>query len=211
MPLVYQQNINEDTGLALWKIEETEAFFNGKMKLLPAISHPHKRLQHLAGRYLLNLLEADFPISLIQIADTRRPFLENDQYHFSISHCGNYAAALVSESHRVGVDIELISGKAYRLNDKFLSAVEHAKLSHAIANEEAACTCGWSIKEALFKWYALGKVDFKRNLEILSIEFSASAGTYKGLARVSKDRERLIHFEGRMLLGQCLSFVLSPY
>ena len=47
-----------------------------------------KRLQHLAGRYLLYALFDDFPLEEIVIADTRKPFLENEKYHFSISHCG---------------------------------------------------------------------------------------------------------------------------
>src|SRR5438128_7090094 len=107
MPLFFQRDIDETTRLALWKIEEEESFFSQHVPLQRDITHPHKRLQHLAGRYLLQYLFPDFPINLIKIADTRKPYLEDEAYHFSISHCSNYAAAIVSKTARVGVDIEI--------------------------------------------------------------------------------------------------------
>ena len=73
MPLFFQQDIDDTTRLAIWKIEEEEAFFH--VPLQREITHPHKRLQHLAGRYLLKYLFPDFPTELIRIADTRKPFL----------------------------------------------------------------------------------------------------------------------------------------
>ena len=51
MPLVYQQNINESTRLGLWHIAEKEDFFLNQVPLKKEITHPHKRLQHLAGRF----------------------------------------------------------------------------------------------------------------------------------------------------------------
>ncbi|MBP9606483.1 MAG: 4-phosphopantetheinyl transferase, partial [Ferruginibacter sp.] len=106
MPLVYQQNINDDTKLGLWRIEEPENFFLQFVPLQKKITHPHKRLQHLAGRFLLRKLFPHFPLKLIKIAETRKPFLPGEQYHFSISHCGDYAAVIVSSKYRVGVDVE---------------------------------------------------------------------------------------------------------
>ncbi|HVX51137.1 MAG TPA: hypothetical protein VHB48_13310, partial [Chitinophagaceae bacterium] len=103
MPLFYQHNINQTTRLGIWKIEEPEGFFAG-VPLQRTITHPHKRLQHLAARWLLQHLFPDFPYSEIIIADTRKPYLPDEQYHFSISHTGDYAAAVVSSVQRVGRD-----------------------------------------------------------------------------------------------------------
>src|SRR5687768_8575518 len=111
MPLFFQQVIDEYTKLALWKIEEEEGFFSQHVPLQRSITHPHKRLQHLAGRYLLKYLFPDFPIALIQIADTRKPYLKEEDYHFSISHCGDYAGVIVSKNRKVGIDIELVTPK----------------------------------------------------------------------------------------------------
>src|SRR5213593_4162170 len=93
MPLFFVKDIDPLTRLGIWKIEEDEAFFRAAVLPQRNVSHPHKKLQHLAGRYLLKVLFPDFPVSLILVADTRKPYLENEAYHFSISHCGDFAAA----------------------------------------------------------------------------------------------------------------------
>jgi phosphopantetheinyl transferase len=124
MPIFFQQDIDETTRLAVWKIEEDESFFLQHVPLQREITHPHKRLQHLAGRYLLKKLFPDFPLELIRIADTRKPFLEDEAYHFSISHCGDFAGVIVSTTNRVGMDVELVSEKVNRIRHKFITAEE---------------------------------------------------------------------------------------
>ena len=130
MPLFFQQVIDDSTKLALWKIEEEEAFFSQHVPLQRSITHPHKRLQHLAGRYLLKYLFPDFPIALIQVADTRKPYLRGEDYHFSISHCGDYAGVIVSKNRKVGMDIELFTPKIEKIAHKFVTDAEWARLEN---------------------------------------------------------------------------------
>ena len=115
MPLFFQHSINATTKLGIWKIEEPESFFLQHVPLQRSITHPHKRLQHLAGRYLLKYFFSDFPHHEILIADTRKPYLPYEQYHFSISHCGSFAAAIVSSTNRIGIDIEIPCEKVERI------------------------------------------------------------------------------------------------
>jgi phosphopantetheinyl transferase len=173
MPLFYQQNINEHTRLAVWKIEEPEDFFLSAVPLQREITHPHKRLQHLAGRYLLPYLFPDFPREEILIADTRKPFLKDERYHFSISHCSDYAAAIVSAEERVGIDIEMITPRMERIKQKFLHADELAFV-HKYADEYQVklLTLLWSAKEAMFKWWGRGEVDFSEVLRLEPFSFS---------------------------------------
>lgn len=173
MPIFFQHKVNDSTRLGIWKIEETEDFFKGNVPQHRDVTHPHKRLQHLAGRFLLQFLFPDFPYELIQIADTRKPFLPDEQYHFSISHCGDYAAAIVSQDKRVGIDIEIPVEKTARVMYKFLSAKEHdifnliPGTSHdSVINEYQKPTLLWSAKECVFKWYGNGGVDFRRNIQL---------------------------------------------
>src|SRR6185295_20267852 len=149
MPVFYQQTIDRHTKLGIWKIEETEQFFLETVPLQNEITHPHKRLQHLAGRYLLRYLFPDFPFELIRIADTRKPFLTNDAYHFSISHCGDFAAAIVSSDKRVGVDVEIFSEKIERVKNKFANKIELSTLTHFSADNHfnKYLTLLWSCKE----------------------------------------------------------------
>lgn len=161
MPLFYQQDINETTKLGVWKIEEAEDFFLRSVPLQRSITHPHKRLQHLAGRYLLPFLFPDFPHAEIEIANTRKPFLPDEQYHFSISHCGDYAAAIVSSKQRVGIDIEMITPRVEKIKYKFLSEIELAFVHTYPLNQQVKLlTLLWSAKEAMFKWWGRGDVDF---------------------------------------------------
>jgi phosphopantetheinyl transferase len=167
VPLFYQQDINPTTKLAVWKIEETESFFLQAVPLGREITHPHKRLQHLAGRFLLPYLFPDFPHREIEIADTRKPFLPGEQYHFSISHCSAYAAAIVSSTERVGVDIETISPRVEKIKHKFLHPDELVFV-HNYPNDQQIplLTLLWSCKEAMFKWWGRGEVDFSEMLRI---------------------------------------------
>ena len=174
MPIFFQQQINETTRLGIWKIEETEEFFKSNVPQHRSVTHPHKRLQHLAGRFLLQYLFPAFPYELIQIADTRKPYLPDEQYHFSISHCGDYAAAIVSKDKRVGIDIEIPVEKILNIQNKFLSVpekeifnIQYSMFNSQLTTHDSRLTTRlWSAKEAVFKWYGDGGVDFRKDIQL---------------------------------------------
>lgn len=174
MPLFYQHNINQYTKLGVWYIDEEEDFFLKKVPIVRNITHWHKRLQHLAGRYLLQKLYPGFPYHLIEIADTRKPFLPDEKYHFSISHCGDYAAVIISKVARVGIDIELVTPKVDMIKHKFLGDSEMLLIEK---NNLQQLTLLWNCKEAVFKWYGKGGVDFKKNILIEKISMNNGQGT----------------------------------
>jgi len=241
VPLFYQHNINGDTKLGVWRIEEPENFFLKRVPLQRSISHPHKRLQHLAGRYLLQYLFPDFPYELIQIADTRKPFLSNEAYHFSISHCGDYAAVVVSRKSRVGVDIELIRPAIQKVRQKFLSKEEIGmlqisntglypplpitRLPKPLAAGKAGgderrtpdtqlptpdsrlLTLSWSAKEAMFKWFGEGGVDFRKHMQILAVNGDAEKGWLN--CRFSKMMLKELFVEFRMFEELVLAWVIT--
>lgn len=215
MPIFFQHQINAGIRLGIWKIEETEGFFKANVPLHRDVTHPHKRLQHLAGRFLLQYLFPAFPYELIEIADTRRPYLPGEQYHFSISHCGDYAAAIVSKDRRAGIDIEIPVEKIMRIRDKFLSGKERnvpvitgrapgsypatseedwrplTPGSERLASDLYLTTLLWSAKEAVFKWHGQGRVDFSRHIQLERLH--ADAGTIDCF--FSKSRSHLtVHY-----------------
>ena len=212
MPLVYQQNINLTAKLGVWHIAEAADFFLQSVPLKAQISHPHKQLQHLAGRYLLQELYPDFPYELIRIADTRKPFLENEAYHFSISHCGDYAAVIVSSTQRVGVDIELVTHKVANIKHKFLSAKEIALIETIESPffnllHGSLLTAAWSIKEALFKWYGLGQIDFKKHLTINQVILTGTGAIAHCTFLKNKPVTLDVHF--LFIENNCLAWVVS--
>jgi 4'-phosphopantetheinyl transferase EntD len=162
MPLIRTIQIDPETKLGVWKIAESEDYFREKVNISPSIHHPHKRLQHFAGRYLLQTLFPAFPLHEIMVTRSRKPVLECASYHFSISHCADYAAAIVSTKAPVGIDIEEVKPKIELVSHKFLSPSERSFIdpSHELPHK----TICWSAKEAMFKWYGHGGVDFKANM-----------------------------------------------
>jgi phosphopantetheinyl transferase len=209
MPLVYQQNINEYTRLGVWHITEEEPFFLEKVVLQNEITHPHKRLQHLAGRYVLQALFPDFPLELIRVADTRKPFLPGEKYHFSISHCSDYAAVIVSTKSRVGVDIELPQEKIERIKYKYLTEAEMQLVLSLPAVPLDALTMAWSIKEAMFKWYGNGKVDFRQNMIIRKI--TANDFAFSADCLFSKDEDWHVRVNALMFNGISLAFLITDF
>ena len=225
MPIFFQQEIDAVTRLAIWKIEEEESFFH--VPLQRDITHPHKRQQHLAGRYLLRHLFPDFPLDLIKIADTRKPYLEDEAYHFSISHCSDYAAAIVSKNKRVGVDIEVPSPKVEKIKHKFLHPEELAMVNgevprlQAVSNKQEGVqhhhnpksqtpdpklTLLWSAKEAVFKWWSYGSVDFSEMIRLQPFELQPS-GSFEGFFR-SKEKDWPLVLHYRLFHQLCLAWVV---
>ena len=211
MPVFFQHQINESTRLGVWKIEETEEFFKGNVPGHRDVTHPHKRLQHLAGRFLLQFLFPDFPYHLIEIADTRKPFLPGEQYHFSISHCGDFAAAIVSKESRVGIDVEEPKEKVLRIADKFLSKeeyskfnIQHSMFKGSLTAHHSLLTLLWSAKEAVFKWYGNGGVDFRKEIQLhqLQVENETINCTFQ-----KNKSELIIHF--RRFDGLVLAWIKS--
>jgi phosphopantetheinyl transferase len=215
MPLFYQQDIHEVGRLGLWRITEEESFFLDRVPLQREITHPHKRLQHLAGRWLLQELYPDFPYELIRIADTRRPYLDNEAYHFSISHCGDHAAAFVSPFFRVGIDVEQSTPKVGKVLRKFLHPVEQEwhgmhreafSTRYPAAGPFALANLLWSAKESIFKWYGNGGVDFSEQIRIDGF------GERENLnARFIRESEQALTVDHRYFGDLCLSWLHGDY
>ena len=208
MPLFYQHNINEHTKLAVWNITESEDFFLEKVELKNEVSHPHKRLQHLAGRFLLQFLEPQFPLDLISISASKKPLLLNEEFHFSISHCGNFAATMVSNRFLVGIDVELITPKIKKIQNKFLDEDELKILMNHCQSENDVLqilTLFWSCKETMVKWYGKGKVDFKKDMQIHFLSFENGKGTVG--AYFGKEINKSLQIEFHFFDQLCLAWV----
>lgn len=230
MALFYQHNINDTTKLAIWKIEEPISFFLTQVPLQREITHPHKKLQHLAGRYLLRFLFPDFPFDEILIADTKKPYLPYEQYHFSISHCGNYAAAIVSSTQRVGIDIEIPTERVLRITHKFLHEEELKifNIQYSIFNIQGTRnkeqdlilptpdfglptsdfrlpTLLWSCKEAMFKWWGWGEVDFSEMLRIRHFELMDEGKINSKFIRHSMNVSLQLHY--KLMPNLCLAWL----
>ena len=162
MPLYKEWKI-EDHGLAaIWKVEEPESFFIEHTGMIADMKLERRRIEHLAGRFLLKHLEADFPLQGITKDEHDKPRLENDAFFFSISHSWPYIAAVVDPYYEAGIDIQTWHARIERIQHKFLSAEEQILFQ----NDPKLITLAWSAKEAVYKWNGKRGVEFIEDIPI---------------------------------------------
>lgn len=167
MPLILKEQINASVSICIWQINETEAFFLDQLQLKEAdlnsilqLKLPSKRLEKLACRVALSQCIKNSEVN-ISYNSFRAPQIKNG--FISFSHAKEIVAVAYSPDHPVGIDIEKVDSKILNLKHKFVSSEE---INYFDMENSEQITQIWCAKEALFKWYEKGEVDFKKNLLI---------------------------------------------
>jgi 4'-phosphopantetheinyl transferase len=185
MPYIAINEINHPL-VGIWKIEEEESFFEGKIDFQPKATNSSKRIQQYASRFILDKLSPGFPLNKIFINDSGKPNLIGSQVQFNVSHTNEYAAAIVCNEKQVGIDIEKIDARVCRVMKKFLNTNELQAIEALSEIEKISMlTLFWSIKETVYKWWGLGSVDFAEHIHIKSTPL-----TNKGTIDVIFKREK---------------------
>lgn len=167
MPLYREWSSDKYSLAAIWKIEEPESFFIERTGLpAPDIKAEKRRMERLAGRFLLKHLKEDFPLLNIKPDEHDKPRIDGNEYYFSISHSWPYVAAVVSPYVECGIDIQCWHPRMEALQHKFLSAEEQAM----VHNDPKLITMLWSVKEAAYKWQGRRGVEFADHMNVLKIE-----------------------------------------
>ncbi len=191
MPLIRTIQINDTTKVGIWKITEPESYFLSTVYPQKEIKHPQKRVQHLAGRKLLKALEPGFPIEKIERNERGRPYLPGDDFYFSITHSGVYAAVIIGKKEPVGIDIECVSSRIRGLVPKFLNEKEF----NGLPDDLFCYTLSWSAKEAVYKWYGEKETNMKRHIFIKPFD-PAEKGCFEAVLDSRKKRWNLrLHYE----------------
>ena len=156
MPVI--KNIQENNcQIAIWKMNKS---LDDLIKLSNKIDNlkfktEKRKNEFLSSRLLLNEL---LPNTVVSYNTYGAPEIEDDNF-MSISHSKNLTAIIISKN-KVGLDIEKISEKALKLSSKFISKDRHKPLS----KEKA--TLIWCCKEAVYKWFQKGKINFVADIKI---------------------------------------------
>jgi 4'-phosphopantetheinyl transferase len=163
MPLYKEWNPNLHSLAAIWHITESEDFFAKQVMVSGShIQHPKRRIEFLAGRFLLRHLNKDFPLHSILADEHDKPQLPNHELHFSISHSYPYVACIISSESPVGIDIQCWHKSILALQRKFLSPIEQAFCQ----NDPQKITLAWTAKEAAYKYQGRRGVEFIEHLPI---------------------------------------------
>jgi len=171
MPVVFNKNIDEQTILSVWKIEETEAeLINGlqlkshELEFISSLNNGKRLLHWLSTRLLLRKMLNTSEYIDCRMDEHGKPYLVNSDYEISLSHSFDYAAVMISKDKKVGVDIELIKDKIKKIQAKFLTAVELSQLREE--DSTLALYICWCAKEAIYKWNGTKGLEFKRDIHI---------------------------------------------
>lgn len=182
----YTKNTNFE-GL-VWNISESPEFFMEQLQLSTTqctniqekYKHPTALKQWLASRHSLQLL---FQTSFANFHKNTHGKLElaDSQQQLSISHSDDYIA-VVKASAAIGVDIQTFNPKLSRIASKFIAKELLSQLQKSSLYQDYLHVY-WGIKEALFKAYGLGQVNFINHLHIHPFEIAQSGTT---TAQISK-------------------------
>jgi len=156
MPITHKIE-SEIITILVWKITETldELIALGGGINTKNYTSEKRKKEHLASRLLVNEI---FPTDTIIYNEFGAPELDNGK-HISISHSKELVAVIISDK-KTGLDIEEISVKPLHLASKFVSEKNLIKLN------KGKSTLIWCLKEAIYKWYQKGEVDFIKDIII---------------------------------------------
>lgn len=166
MPVVWTSQ-SDQLKVGVWILREQEENFLSLSWMIDQQLPAGRRLEQLACRALLKELDPDFPFQSYSLDPHGKPYLTNGYCHFNLSHTSDAVAAVISYDSSVGIDLERINDRVIRVQKKFLNAPELCFIeSQDPAHQTSFSTLFWSIKEALYKWWGRGGLDFSRDIQI---------------------------------------------
>lgn len=174
MSLYKTITVNEETSIAIWKVEETEddlwknveltshcqARFDGMQSQL------HRRaflsIRHLLAEY--GYSDSDLAYDL-----NGKPHLRDGNF-ISITHSHNFTGIIISRTDEVGIDIEMQREKILRIAHKFTPLEEYRTLANTAAIVRKL-TIVWGAKESLYKIYGHKGLSFLHHINIQDFQF----------------------------------------
>lgn len=184
MPLIFKENLLENNLWGIWEIKEEEDWFFNQWQLSPEENlhfnklKGRKRLEYVSARHLVHLLTGlDHRMPIHTDLAGKPIFLWDPILHLSISHSHQYAAAILSKTSKVGIDIQLIVPQMRKVAKRVFSSTE---LSFASTeNELEMLHILWGIKEAVYKAFGLGGIDFKNQISVHPFIYQYPKGSFK--------------------------------
>src|SRR5690606_1412520 len=175
MGLVYLRELNSETKLAIWRIEETADELLSRLQLderekarLESFGKGKRTLHWLATRVLLRYLLKTEDYIACPSDDNGKPFLPDYPYKISLTHSFDYAGVLMSTQGECGIDLEIVKDKVLRVKEKFLKPKELAFIQDDNIEQLYAC---WCAKEAVYKLQGNKGVSFLEDMTILPFQY----------------------------------------
>ena len=193
MPLLRHDKLSESAAeLGIWNITEPELWFMEQLLLYPPELRQlgdirgRRRVEWLAVRQLVHQMSGRDKRGAFVKDEYGKPHLDQSDWHISISHSHELAAAIASP-HLCGIDIQFIVPKITRLAHKFLCPPEAASIRSETELDQLHFY--WGAKEALYKAHGRRQLDFKDHIKVQPFLYSKPQG--ETIGEVLKDGEHL--------------------
>ena len=185
MPVVAKKSFPENGSLLLFEIDPSEReqyhstlrHYPKSMLELKGIRNEQRRNEWLASRYALSIFLGSDSLKSYGKTKFGKPFINNTDYHLSLSHSGNYIA-IARCNRAVGIDIQKITEKTERLADRFLSRRESLQIAEK--NKLAILHIYWGAKECMYKAYGRKNLSFRDQLYIPAFHYNQHEMHFKG-------------------------------
>jgi len=174
MPLFKTIQVNENTCVKIWKIEESfEVLFeplNLKPESLERVMGMRSELHQRGFLSVRHLLRAFGYTDQDLFYDSNgKPYLKNGK-QISISHSFTFSGIIISDGD-VGIDIEKQRDKIGVIAKKFVD-YEFLYLDTAATDYIRKLTVIWCIKESLYKLFATPGMLFKQHFLVIPFEIA---------------------------------------
>lgn len=176
MPLYKSINVNSQTTVKIWKIEESYDDLMQPLDLKPEslerVSNMKSELHQLGFLSVRHLLRAFGYTDQDLFYDSNgKPHLKDGKF-ISITHSFTFSGVIVS-NNPVGIDIEMQRDKIGIIAKKFVD-YEFSYLDKAADDYVRKLTVIWGIKESLYKLFATPGMLFKEHFLVIPFNISDS-------------------------------------
>jgi len=212
--VIIEKTIKKSAKLGIWNIVENESWYFGHEQVPPQVIERAKKYKSVQrklqsiGVYLLTayLLKNNYKLEF-EYSAIGKPGILHSSKQISISHAGSMVAVIISDTSKIGIDIERISDKVEKVGSKFLNQKEIEICDSLTAKDQYDFKhIVWGAKESMFKLYGIGGLDFKNNLAVSS--FDKLNQSFTGTIKKDNYHE---HVSGKYMLveGYMLVYVIG--
>ncbi len=197
MPVTWQKKTKEYS-IVIWHSTEPIEFLLENVFLNPdenkewaTFKSETRKREYLTVRNALHVLFPGKKRSFIRYDSKGKPHLEN--CFISITHSNDLIAVMISEKHRIGIDIEEIHARILKLSSKFLSMEEIKCLVPGDPLEKIHVM--WGAKEVMYKIHGIGGIDFRKDLHTDPFEYSEAGNMTSSISKKGYNETFKIFYE----------------
>lgn len=167
MPVIFSEKTDQNIALCVWHITESEEQLLKGLLLteedeneILSLRLPKRRLERIACRKALAFLLSTNKIA-VYYGKNGEPLMDN--LFISFSHSGEFAAAAISYSSPIGIDIEKERQTIITLQNKFITPKELLDIDSKKLDDVHYF---WGAKEAIYKMYPEKHLDFLEDIAV---------------------------------------------